>query len=201
MSMRNLSLTNSVDIVCNSLKFIRDNELVDFYDIVGLFLLRTEGADIVGIPPETLNSLQELAAALGNDSDFFNSINNQITLKANIADTYTKTFINSLFTAYFTKEQMTVLLNAKLNLNALDPYYNRVYIDAQFSNTYSKLQVDTFVNTKSNIVDVFTKIEVNNLLNNKLNTSAFDDAIILKADTTDIITKVFYTQNYKLRPC
>ena len=78
--MSNLSLTNSVDIVCNSLKLIQNNDLIDIFS---LFLLKSEGANIVGIPPATLNTLQEIANAIGDDADFFNTINGKIDLKMN----------------------------------------------------------------------------------------------------------------------
>ena len=75
--MSNLSLTNSRDIVCNSLKIINSNDMTDVFK---LFLLKSEAANIVGIPPETLNSLQEIAAAIGNDANLFNTINGKIDL-------------------------------------------------------------------------------------------------------------------------
>ena len=65
--MSNLSLTNSKDIVCNSIKIINSNDTTDVFK---LFLLKSEAAEIVGIPPSTLNSLQEIAAAIGNDANF-----------------------------------------------------------------------------------------------------------------------------------
>ena len=64
---RQLSLTNSTDIICNSLKVIKDSDLIDIFS---LFWLKSEGADIVGISPENLNTSQELAAAIGNDNQF-----------------------------------------------------------------------------------------------------------------------------------
>ena len=72
--MSNLSLTNSKDIVCNSLRIAQNNNLVDIFK---LFLLN-DAADIVGIAPDDLNTLQEIAAAIGNDADFFNTINAKI---------------------------------------------------------------------------------------------------------------------------
>ena len=75
--MSNLSLTNSVDIVCNSLKLIQNNDLVDVFN---LFLLKSEGANIVGLAPSTLNTLQEVANAIGDDANFFNTINGKIDL-------------------------------------------------------------------------------------------------------------------------
>ena len=43
-------------------------------------------AGLVGSAPETLNTLNELATALGNDANFATTISNQIGLKANSAD-------------------------------------------------------------------------------------------------------------------
>ena len=65
--MSNLSLTNSKDIVCNSLRIAQGSDLVD---ISKLFLLKNDAADIVGIAPDDLNTLQEIAAAIGNDANF-----------------------------------------------------------------------------------------------------------------------------------
>ena len=77
--MSNLSLTNSKDIVCNSLRIINETDTTDVFN---LFLLKSEAADIVGIPPETLSSLQELAAAIGGDAAFFATVNGKIDLKS-----------------------------------------------------------------------------------------------------------------------
>ena len=84
---KSLSLTNLVDIEADSIK-IGDE---DIYDI---FLTKSEGGDIVGISPEDLNTLQELANAIGNDANFITTINNQIALKRNISDSYDKNYIN-----------------------------------------------------------------------------------------------------------
>ena len=52
-------------------------------------------AGIVDSSPETLNTLNELAAALGDDPNFATTISNQIGTKANSADVYTKTQVDS----------------------------------------------------------------------------------------------------------
>ena len=116
--MSNLSLTNSVDIVCNSLKLIRNNELID---ILSLFLLKSEGANIVGLSPSTLNTLQEVANAIGDDANFFNTINGKIDLKMNISDVYSKSYIDILSANLYTKEQTTSLLSLKLDSNIINP--------------------------------------------------------------------------------
>lgn len=44
--------------------------------------------DVFGAVPETLDSLSEIAAAINNDPDFFNTINTQLGLKAAINHTH-----------------------------------------------------------------------------------------------------------------
>ena len=53
---------------------------------------------MTGLPPSTLNTLQELAAAINNDPNFFTYIRNQLELKRDISDSYDKNYINSLIT-------------------------------------------------------------------------------------------------------
>ena len=125
--MSKLSLTNSVDIVCNSLKIIKDNDLIDIFS---LFLLKSDARDIVGFAPDLLNSLQEIAAAIGDDNNLFKTINDKLALKSDAESVYTKSFINALMTSYFTREQMTLLLNLKLDTTAIASYYTRSILTA-----------------------------------------------------------------------
>ena len=53
--------------------------------------INTAVADLVDQSPETLDTLNELAAALGDDPNFATTIANQIGTKANSADVYTRT--------------------------------------------------------------------------------------------------------------
>ena len=39
--------------------------------------------------------------------------------------------------------------------------------DGVASNTYTKLQIDSFLNLKRNLIDSYSLVETNNLLNNK----------------------------------
>ena len=57
-----VSLTNSVDIIANSVSLIKNNEIVDVAESFG---------NITGLAPSTLNSLEKLATALNNDANFF----------------------------------------------------------------------------------------------------------------------------------
>lgn len=52
--------------------------------------INTAVAELVNQAPETLDTLDELAAALGDDPNFATTIANQIGTKANSADVYTK---------------------------------------------------------------------------------------------------------------
>ena len=57
--------------------------------------IETKVAALVSQAPETLDTLDELAAALGDDPNFATTVSNQIGTKANSADVYTKTACDS----------------------------------------------------------------------------------------------------------
>ncbi len=90
---RVLNLNNTERIIADSVFLIQGDGLININD---LFLTKDEGSNIVGIAPDTLDTLQEIANAIGNDSDFINTINTQLNLKRNIADSYDKTYIDNL---------------------------------------------------------------------------------------------------------
>ena len=75
-----VSLTNSNDIIANSVSIVQDNEIVNILDLI---------SQITGLAPATLNTLQKLAASINNDNTFYNSVNSQLALKANSADVNT----------------------------------------------------------------------------------------------------------------
>ena len=56
-----LSLTNSKDIVANSITVVKGNRAIDIVDTIEA---------VQGLAPETLNSLEKLATALNNDKNF-----------------------------------------------------------------------------------------------------------------------------------
>ena len=56
-----VSLSNSKDIVANSISVVRGNRIIDVITTID---------DVTGLAPETLNSLEKLANALNNDSNF-----------------------------------------------------------------------------------------------------------------------------------
>ena len=73
-----LNLSNTDRISCDIMFLKRDDEIINIYD---LFLSRNDAADIVGLPPETFNTLHEIANSIGNDADFLNTITTQINLE------------------------------------------------------------------------------------------------------------------------
>ena len=54
--------------------------------------------------PAALNTLTELAAALDNDADYAATIQNQLANKANVANVYTKLYIDDLIAKYYLKK-------------------------------------------------------------------------------------------------
>lgn len=70
-------------------------------------------SNLVDQAPETLNTLNELADALGNDPNFATTISNQIGTKANSADVYTKSQV-------YTKTETNNLLNSKVSSTAVN---------------------------------------------------------------------------------
>ena len=66
--MNGLSLTNSRDIKCNNIYL---NYLNDIKNILEIFALKNDLTSIIGLPPSTLDTIQKLAAALGDNPDFF----------------------------------------------------------------------------------------------------------------------------------
>ena len=123
---RSVNINNTERIIADSIFLIYNDNLTD---IRSLFLFRTEASDIVGIPPDTLNTLQEIANAINNDPNFFQTINNELNLKRNISDSYDKTYIDALIAGYYTQIQTNSLLSSKLGASAINSYYNKTEID------------------------------------------------------------------------
>ena len=185
---KTLSLTNLVDIECDSL-------MIQYKDIYDIFLTKEQGQDIVGLSPETLNTLEKIANAIGNDANYFNTINAQLSLKANSSNVYDKIYINNLITNYYTIEQTTTLLSSKLDSNVITNYYTKSQTDNFLNLRYTKTETDNLLDLKADKLDTYNIEAVNNLLNNKLDTSTYNAGIILKANISDVYKKtVLYTK-------
>ena len=72
-----VSLTNIVDIIANSVSVVQNNKVVNILNTI---------SQITGLAPETLNTLQKLAASINNDNTFYNTINNKLATKAKSTD-------------------------------------------------------------------------------------------------------------------
>ena len=81
------SLTNSIDIEANSVS-LHESDTVKH--ILDLFLKKTDAiTQIIGVPPETLNTIQKLAESINNGQTVYNAMNNKLNQKANSAYVYT----------------------------------------------------------------------------------------------------------------
>ena len=127
----NLSLTNTRDIKANNIYL---NYLNDIKNILEIFALKNDLTDIIGLPPETLDTIQKLAEALGNRPDFFNYVDQQLALKRNVLDSYDKNYINTLILNYYTKTQIDSSLLLK----------------SDKLTTYNKIEANNLLSLKQN---------------------------------------------------
>lgn len=144
-------------------------------------------ADLVGAAPSTLDTLEEIADALENNATL-SDIATAISTKANSADVYTKTEANQTFqpignylTSHqdisgkanaadvYTKtqadERFQPVGNYLTQHQSLANYTTKTYVDGEIDTVESSIStLSTTVATKANIADVYTKTEVNALL-------------------------------------
>lgn len=119
----------------------------------------TKVANLVSSAPETLDTLNELANALGNDPNFATTIASQIGNKANSSDVYTKQETNTLLSDKAnTKDLATVATTGSYNDLTDKPAI------PDTSNFYNKAEVDGLLTSKANSSEVYTKTEVDNLI-------------------------------------
>ncbi|MFM7984528.1 MAG: hypothetical protein ACKPKO_34900, partial [Candidatus Fonsibacter sp.] len=85
-----VSLTNSKDMVANSISVIDYNNVVNIMDLIGQ--VNHIITVIVCNPPLTMNTLENISQAINNDPQFYNVIINMISrlLSTTIANYYTK---------------------------------------------------------------------------------------------------------------
>ena len=112
---KTLSLTNSKDIIANSISLIIGNRVVDLND---LFLTKDSSiTDIIGIAPENLDTIAEIAAAINNDNNDFGTIQNLLALKASLIYVDAELQKKSDWTEIHTKNQLYSLLQLKADKN------------------------------------------------------------------------------------
>jgi hypothetical protein len=102
-----VSMNNSRDIVANTISVIDKNKVIDLKE---LFLSKLDAINtIVGLPIETLNSLQKLAEAINSDNNFYENMMSRIDLKSDLiyVDNQLDIIITK-FLDYDTREQSNV---------------------------------------------------------------------------------------------
>ena len=114
-----VSITNSLDIVANTISVVDKDKVIDLKE---LFLSKLDAiTSIVGLPVETLNSLQKLAEAINSDANFVNTIMAKISLKSDI--TYVNTQFDTIlrkFLNYDTTDASTIKLNLESSITYVD---------------------------------------------------------------------------------
>ena len=99
-------------------------------------------SDLVNSAPETLDTLNELANALGNDSNFATTIATQIGNKANSSDVYNKSETDTLLSDLAkTSDLATVATTGSYN----DLRDKPTSFDVDLSNYYTKSEVDNLL--------------------------------------------------------
>lgn len=93
-------LTNNLNGKANKSTILAGYGINDAYtkletDAKAIEIAQAECARLVASAPETLNTLDEIAAALGDDPNFATTITNQLGTKANKSDVYTKSEANN----------------------------------------------------------------------------------------------------------
>ena len=188
-----VSLTNSKDIVANTISVIDKDKVIDLKE---LFLSKLDAINnIVGLPVETLNSLQKLAEAINSDSNFFNNIMAAIDLKSDL--TYVNTQLDTIlrkFLNYDTIDALTIKLDNKSSISYVDSSCKTVNDKFLFFETVvgNNIKLDD----KADKTDTYPKAEINTAiltinasLDNKCSTYAVDiqSKFKIKATSDDIL--------------
>ena len=179
-------LTNDLNGKANKSTTLAGYGINDAYtkletDAKAIEIAQAECARLVASAPETLNTLDEIAAALGDDPNFATTITNQLGTKANksttlagygINDAYTKLETDAKAIEIAQAECARLVASAPETLNTLDEIAAALGDDPNFATT-----ITNQLGTKANKSDVYTKSEANN----KINT-----AVANKVTSTDV---------------
>ncbi len=77
--MSNVSLSGVKEIIADSVSLIEGNEIINIKDTsFDKSTVNTMLSSVIGLPPETLNSLQKISMALNGDPNFFTTIDNDL---------------------------------------------------------------------------------------------------------------------------
>ena len=112
-------------------------------------------SDLVNSAPETLDTLNELASALGNDSNFATTIATQMGNKANSSDVYNKSETDTLLSDLAKTSDLAIVATTGSYNDLLD---KPTSFDVDLSNYYTKLEVD----------NLLSNISVNSITNEEI---------------------------------
>ena len=112
-------------------------------------------ADLVNSAPETLDTLNELASALGDDPNFATTIATQIGNKANSSDVYNKSETDDLLLNKANASDLATVATTGSYNDLLD---KPTSFDVDLSNYYTKPEVDNLLSNIS--VDSITNEEI-----------------------------------------
>ena len=160
-------LSNSSDITANSISLIRGNTIED---ITKTFLSRSEAvSNIIGLPPNTMNTLEKISQSLANDPNFFSTLDAKINVKATAAT------VDAKFLEYDTR----VSSNSKLLLKAsvADLSSSVTLINGKFDTVNATLD--------SNLISINSKANQSDLLSN---VSFLQNTFVQNYDTKVVIT-------------
>ena len=146
---RTLSLTNSKDVIANTISLIIGNRVVNLVD---LFLTKYSSInDMLNLAPGNLDTIAEIAASINNDDHVFGTIQKLLALKASLIYVDTELQKKSDWTEILTKNQIYTLLQLKSDKN------NSYTIEDINNLFFNKTQIDDKLNLKANWTDVNKK--------------------------------------------
>lgn len=171
---------------------------------------------MIGAAPEVLNTINELAAALGNDGNYATTIQNQIHstqgdgacylkdevdtklgLNASTSDVHSKVESNSSIIAFETAlalKAATTNVHSKVESNASNLTFTiTLHNKADKSNSYVRTEVDTMVALKEDKCKVESPPEKGIILSNGTFVlrmdSSYCDALIIVNDFSNVYSK------------
>jgi hypothetical protein len=138
--------------------------------------VRTEVSNLVASAPSTLDTLNELASALGNDANFSTTVTNRLSKMDNsINIVYTKTTIDSsINVGYYNK----TVIDTSVNTN----FFNKT----QIQNTYAPLSTPSFTGKITSAGDLSLNSRLSVLNDVSMNSKLYVANVVSIATTSSI---------------
>ena len=106
-SLSQLALNNTESVIADNIFLLVNTELKNIYDI---FATIADLNNVTGFDQNTINILTNVANAIGNNSNWYQDILDELNLKAYISQTYSRVYIDNLISNYYSKSQIDTLL-------------------------------------------------------------------------------------------